>query len=175
MSAIDLIILGQLLRGPKNAYEMKKMFDLTELNKWVKISIPALYKNLVKLHDRGYLDAKIVKKGEMPEKTIYYINQKGSDYFLTLMKHYSSEINYIYFDFAAFVFNLPLLEKKAGTEMLHDLNQKFKAVAANIESVIERHQNQVSYISLSIIELYQNIYNLFYQWSHDLMKKYDEN
>lgn len=35
----------------------------------------------------------------MPEKTVYYINEKGHNYFHELMEKYSTNFSNIYFDF----------------------------------------------------------------------------
>ncbi len=56
----------------KSAYEMVKEFEVWNLTKWLKISTPSIYKNIIKLCDNGYLNSRTVKEGEMPEK--HYIH-----------------------------------------------------------------------------------------------------
>ena len=82
MSTVDLMLLGVLTKKPMNAYEMKKEMEIRNIQYWIKISSPSIYKNLVKLYKQGYIDGKTVRDGEMPEKTIYSINEKGREYFM---------------------------------------------------------------------------------------------
>jgi DNA-binding PadR family transcriptional regulator len=88
MSTVDLMLLGALMEKPMNAYEMKKTMEFRNIRTWVKLSTPSIYKNLLSLKKKGYLDSKTVKESEMPEKTIYSINEKGRLYFIKLLHHF---------------------------------------------------------------------------------------
>jgi DNA-binding PadR family transcriptional regulator len=99
MSTINLNILGLLMKKPMSPYELAQYIDFRGIRTYIKISTPAIYKNMIKLNKAGYLDSEKRKDGEMPEKTIYKVNQKGEHYFLESMVKYSSNPEGIYFDF----------------------------------------------------------------------------
>ncbi|MCH3916712.1 MAG: PadR family transcriptional regulator [Spirochaetia bacterium] len=166
MSAIDLMLLGSLIDHPMNAYELKKQMEIARVSNWVKISSPAVYKNLVQLAGRGYLDTKVVKEGEMPEKTIYSVNGKGQKHFQALMETYSQKPGFVYIDFTAFISNLHHLEKPVAEQMLHDLQGKLYVKLKYMELVLEQEGGK-SNEAKAIITLYVRMYELFYRWACD--------
>ncbi|HBE78719.1 MAG TPA: PadR family transcriptional regulator [Firmicutes bacterium] len=173
MSAIDLVILGNLQNGPQSAYEMKKELESQNIRNWVKIGIPTVYQNMIKLHRNGFLDAKAVKEGEMPEKTVYTINQKGIFRFQELMEKYSTEINSIYFDFCSFVANLDHVDKAEGLEMIANLQQQFHHKKVLLEQEVQK-KNNLPVHTLSLIQLYRGLFTYLDDWSGELRKNYQE-
>ncbi|OPJ58315.1 PadR family transcriptional regulator [Clostridium oryzae] len=175
MSYIDLIILGYLQHGPKSAYEMVKEFETWNLHYWLKISNPAIYKNIVKLSDGGYLNSKIVKEGEMPEKTIYSLNEKGLVYFYQLMEYSSTHVGNIYFDFNAFISNIDNLPKEKRAEYL----MNFKSTIAHKHQMMDtsykkQHENPHKPDSaFLLLDLYKDLYSLLDKWSEKLKQHYD--
>lgn len=174
MSTIDLMILGALIEKPMNAYEMKKNMEYRNIKSWVKISSPSIYKNLVALKKKGYLDGEIVREGEMPEKTIYSINEKGKAYFFSLMEKYSEDPVTIYIDFMAFVANLHIVEPNKGVELIKELQTSLSEKMGYIRSNLEARKEFIPYHAISILELYNKMYLLFYDWSKELLKEYKE-
>ncbi|MBN2600911.1 MAG: PadR family transcriptional regulator [Candidatus Marinimicrobia bacterium] len=100
-SSIDLILLGLIRNKPMSPYELSKMQGIYEL---VKISVPAVYKNLQRLEKSGDLVYSIVKKGNMPEKKIYSLSDTGEKRFRELLLSCSEHPIDFHFDF-----NVPLL------------------------------------------------------------------
>ena len=172
MSTVDLMLLGALMEKPMNAYEMKRIMAFRNINSWVKISSPSIYKNLVLLKKRGYLDSEIVKEGEMPEKTIYSVNDKGRNYFMHMMKKYSEEPAMVYIDFVAFVSNLYHVEPNIGIEMIGSLRNKLAEERAYIQQNIKEKKEFVPFHALSILELYDQMYSLFSDWIEKIAQEY---
>lgn len=168
MSTVDLMLLGALMEKPMNAYEMKKNMEARNIKAWVKISSPSIYKNLVALNRKGYLDDEIVKEGEMPEKTIYSINEKGRNYFLSMMDKYSNEPERIYIDFVAFVANLRNVDPKMGLEMIQNLRSNLSKEREYIQFNIEAKKEFVPFCAISILELYDKMYSLFSEWAGEI-------
>lgn len=73
MSIINLMLLGFLMEKPMNAYEIKKEVENRNLTWWIKGSSPSIYRNINNLSAKGYINGKVVRDGEMPEKTVYTI------------------------------------------------------------------------------------------------------
>ena len=131
-----------------------------------------LVKNLVLLKKRGYLDSEIVKEGEMPEKTIYSVNDKGRNYFMHMMKKYSEEPAMVYIDFVAFVSNLYHVEPNIGIEMIGSLRNKLAEERAYIQQNIKEKKEFVPFHALSILELYDQMYSLFSDWIEKIAQEY---
>ncbi len=62
MSSIDLVILGIVLEKPQSAYDIQKDVEYHHLSRWTKISVPSIYRKVLQLSDKGYLQSDIVKR-----------------------------------------------------------------------------------------------------------------
>lgn len=167
------MLLGSLIDRPMNAYEMKRKMEDESIQEWVKISSPAIYRNLVNLCNQGYLDSKIVKDNEMPEKTIYSINEKGYQYFICLMEQCSRDPGNVYINFTAFINNLRQLEYDVAIDLLSDLQNKMYDKIEFME-LIHKHQGGISNESEAIIRLYVQMYTLFYHWLCDFHENFSK-
>lgn len=125
LSAINLVLLGFLMDEAMSAYDLDKLITRNDIKEMVKISTPAIYKNLLKLNEKGYLAAQTVKEGEMPEKTIYRITNLGRQYFTELMYKYAGEKLKINFDLNALIINLEKVEKDKALRMLENIRNGF--------------------------------------------------
>ncbi|WP_164880508.1 PadR family transcriptional regulator [Clostridium manihotivorum] len=175
MSSINLIILGYLKNKEKSAYEMVKEFEVWNLNKWLKISTPSIYKNIIKLCDSGYLDSRTVKEGEMPEKTLYSLNEKGNLYFNELMEESSKNIGNIYLEFNAFLVNIENLPDEKRKEYLSNFKEKAEERRAFVESVYnyEKQHKERSGSEFLILDLYNEVYNVLEKWSEKVFDYYN--
>lgn len=170
MSTIDLMLLGTLIDHPMNAYEMKRKMEDKSVQEWVKISSPAIYRNLVNLCNQGYLDSKFVKDNEMPEKTIYGVNEKGHQYFLYLMEQCSKNPGNVFINFTAFISNLRLLEYNVAIDLLSNLQNNMYEKIKFMKLIHKQHGGD-SNEAEAIIRLYIQMYTLFYDW----LCNYEEN
>lgn len=175
LSSINLIILGYLQNKEKSAYEMVKEFDKWNLTKWLKISNPSIYKNIIKLCDNGYLNSRTVKEGEMPEKTLYSMNEKGNSYFNELMEESSNHIGNIYLDFNAFLVNVENLPEEKRKEYLKNFKNKAEERRAFVESVYshEKQHNEKSGSEFLILDLYNEFYKILEKWSEKVYNHYN--
>lgn len=175
MSSINLIILGYLQNKEKSAYEMVKDFDKWNLSKWLKISNPSIYKNIIKLCDSGYLNSRTVKEGEMPEKTLYSMNEKGNSYFNELMEESSNHIGNIYLDFNAFLVNVENLPEEKRKEYLNNFKNKAEERRAYVESVynLEKQHNEKNGSEFLILDLYNEFYKILEKWSEKVYNHYN--
>ncbi|QAA32235.1 PadR family transcriptional regulator [Clostridium manihotivorum] len=175
LSSINLIILGYLKNKEKSAYEMVKEFEVWNLNKWLKISTPSIYKNIIKLCDSGYLDSRTVKEGEMPEKTLYSLNEKGNLYFNELMEESSKNIGNIYLEFNAFLVNIENLPDEKRKEYLSNFKEKAEERRAFVESVYnyEKQHKERSGSEFLILDLYNEVYNVLEKWSEKVFDYYN--
>lgn len=125
MSAVNLLIMGLLMDRPLSAYDIAQIVETQHIGKLVKISAPAVYKNIKELHRTGNLEAEKTRAGEMPEKKIYTVTESGRIHFLELMDYFSSHLSNYYFDFNTFLANIDKVDRQAGLRMLESLRDQF--------------------------------------------------
>jgi DNA-binding PadR family transcriptional regulator len=117
-SAIDLVILGLLNNQPMSAYELAKLTGIYEL---VKVSQPAIYKNVHKLSQRDYLRGRTSRTGKLPEKTIYEITVAGKERILELMQGCVTGRLQFHFDFNSFLLLIDQIPRSEANRLLREL------------------------------------------------------
>ena len=126
MSAIDLTLLGLVIPAPISAYDLAKFVEQHELKDLIRLSIPAIYKNLKKLEKQDYLSSTYEKHGEMPEKTIYTITASGRKLFAKLMDKYTDEKIKYHFEFNPVIVNLDKLPKTKSKQLVRKLKARLE-------------------------------------------------
>ena len=171
MSTINLFLLGFIREKARSAYEMAHFVEDHRIPRMIKISTPAVYKNLVKLSRDGYLATEKVKEGEMPEKTIYSITKKGEDQFSRLLEEYSKKQVKFHFDFNSVIISLDKVEKSRAAYYLQNLKSEFY----NRKSLIEKNMDMLSGIPVegrAIIRQFYMINNTLITWLEEFMNDY---
>lgn len=171
MSVINLMLLGFLMEKPMNAYEIKKEVENRNLTWWIKGSSPSIYRNVNSLYAKGYVNGKVIREGEMPEKTIYTINEQGKKYFSELMEKYSLTPPQIYLDFTAVISNINKLDKSEGKQRVKDLYNSF----AHTNEILKSIENTFKpYHAKAVIQLSERMYGLFCEWLQEFYQEYFE-
>lgn len=122
-SAVDLVILGLLNNQPMSAYDLAKLQGIYEL---VKISKPAVYKNVHKLCERGHLEGRVSKSGNMPEKTVYTVTKAGQQHIQDLLEGSISHRVKFHFDFNGLILLIEQLPKSEAIRLLNGLMQSLR-------------------------------------------------
>lgn len=169
MSIMNLMLLGFFMEKPMNAYEVKKQVDYRNLTWWIKSSSPSIYRNINTLAAKGYIDGEIVRDGQLPEKTIYTINECGKAHFYELMKQFSSAPPPIFLDFTAIISNINKVDKETGQQLIRELYLSF----ASARDILLPLENQYSpYHAKAVIQLSQNMYDTICKWLQQFYVEY---
>ncbi len=173
MSTVNLLILGLLLDKPMSAYEMAQLVETQIIGRLVKVSAPAIYKNIKRLHEDGYCTVETVKEGEMPEKKIYSVTETGKAYFLKLLGYYATNLQDISFDFNVFLLNLNKVDKQTGLAMLEQAKTKL----AQIKDWVLQHEQEararnVFFAGRAIIKQYRMIITTLINWLEEVIAEY---
>ena len=167
ISSIDLILLGLIRNEPLSAYDLSKMVGIYEL---VKISIPAIYKNIRRLHKDGYLKFSIEKKSNMPEKKIYSITDTGEHRFYELLELCSkNSINY-FFDFNVSLLFLGSIDKESSIKIINSVQENLTLKQASLDMQINKFQHlpfPIPSLGKQHFKLNQTLIN----WLKDLKKE----
>ena len=119
--SIEIMILGALIERPMSAYEMDKTMEDRNIRRWIRISSPSVYRNVIRLCDEGYADGTVVKEGEMPEKTVYTITDKGRARFADLMDEAAALPARVDFGFLPVLANIGLVDEDTGRALIDGL------------------------------------------------------
>lgn len=77
LSKTAVLLMGIIYEKPINAYELTKLFDHINIKWWFNISDSTIYVTLRNLVKRELIEGTTEKVGNMPDRTIYSITEKG--------------------------------------------------------------------------------------------------
>ena len=173
MSSINLFILGFLKERSCNAYELASFIIDNNFNELLKISTPAVYKNLLKLAKNGFLNVENIKDSKMPERKIYSITSKGEEQYLKLIdQNFNKELKY-YFDFNVSILNLSMVDKVNGLKYLENLKNQFEKKKIFITDTIGKY-NFIPIFGLTIMKQQQMLNNTMIKWIDEFISQYKE-
>lgn len=171
MSVIDLIILGIVLEKPQSAYDIQKDVEYHHLSRWVKVSVPSIYRKVIQLNEKGYLQSDIVKGDKYADKAVYSITAEGEAYFKKLMATYSTQPVPLLFDFNVVISNLNKVSKDEAFELIAELkNNITSSVKINKEYAVE--YANIPFVGRTIIEQQILLYNSLLEWLDTFEKQF---
>lgn len=173
MPTIDLIVLGMIKEKEQSAYELQKNVEYRNISKWVKVSTPSIYKKVIQLGEKGYIKGNLSRAGNMPEKSIYHITEKGDKYFLELMKKISAQMVNVFLDFNAVIINMAMLSKNEGKEIIDNIETEIDKYK-NVVSKLKMERKNIPICAKSIINQQVLLSEALNDWINDFGKLYLE-
>ena len=162
MSSIDLAILGILSEQPQSAYDIQKDVEYHHFSRWTKISIPSVYKKVLRLAEQGYLHSETIR-GEKAERAVYSLTEQGKAYFELLMEQYAAQPVSFLFDFNVVVTNLNKLDKEKALTLTARLRESIAASAqTNREQSAEF--DHIPLVGRTIFDQQQRLYGALLEW-----------
>jgi len=136
VSSVDLIILGIIRNQSMSAYDLAELSGVYEL---IKVSKPAIYKNIRTLEKKGYLQGETHKAGNMPEKRMYSITETGRQRIKDLaVKSVQKPLSFHY-DFNVFIFLIEQMPYEFAIDILGHLTQSIEINLEYLKSQREQH------------------------------------
>lgn len=133
MSSIDLLILGIVMEGPMSAYDIQKDVEYHHFNRWTRVSIPSVYKKVLSLKEKGYLESRPGPGKRAADKAVYTVTEKGREYFLRLMEEKAGQPVPLLFDFNPVITNIGKLPPAQALSLVEKLRQSITKSAAESE------------------------------------------
>lgn len=171
MAAIDLIVLGMIKKKPQSAYELQKNVEYRNISRWVKISTPSIYKKVIQLEAKGYLQSIIQKDGKMPEKAIYSITESGEKHFLYLMEENAGNMINVFLDFNAVIMNLDLVSDDLKQLLLEQIGNKISELKNTLE-YNRQEKEHIPLIGKSILKQQYEIAVTLQEWIDNFKEEY---
>lgn len=134
-STVDLILLGMVIECPRSAYDIHKQVAFRQLQHWVRISIPSVYKKVLRLEAQGYLSGT-----QSGDKVVYSITPSGNAYFGQLMAQVATAPVAPMFDFNAVIANVGKIPREEALPLLEGLRESIISAKAFIEAMQPRRE-----------------------------------
>lgn len=171
MSTIDLIVLGLVKQQPQGAYDIQKELESRNISRWVRVSIPSIYKKVIQLEEKGYIQGSITKTGKMPEKAVYQLTEKGESYFLELMDKISNQTVNIFLDLNSVIVNLDSVPLETKLKYLNQIESNILDLAETLnKNIIAKPHSPM--IGKSVLEQQFSLAETLKKWIGGLKSQY---
>ena len=172
VSTIDLVILGIVSEKPQSAYDIQKDIEYHHLSRWTKISVPSIYRKVLQLNEKGYLQSNIVKGDRLADKAVYSITEDGKEYFNSLMQYYATQTVPMLFDFNVVITNLNKLNKDAALDLISKLKENITVSASTNETYLTEYSN-IPLVGKTIIEQQGLLYKTLLEWIDTFWEQFE--
>lgn len=112
------LLLGIIYEKPLNAYEITKLLAYMNIKWWFNIADSTVYTTLKNLEKRELIEGTIERVGNMPDRTIYSLTEKGKDELRRTIKESILQFSYDTNIFTIAAFIMDILEPEEKKELL---------------------------------------------------------
>ncbi len=172
-STIDLIVLGAIAKAPRSAYDIQKYIEEHNLSEWTKISIPSVYKKVLRLQEQGYVKSSEIQGEYFASKNIYSITEKGAGYLKDMMLECSQQTPKILMDFNAVICNLNTVDHTTSLELIQNIISGIERAKQYYQAVLKEHMD-IPLTGKAIMEQQEQVCDTLLSWSQDLYERYKE-
>lgn len=124
------MLLGLIYEKPRNAYEIIKRLNYMNVKWWFHIADSTVYATLKALEKKEYILGAAEKVGNMPDRTVYRLSEKGKDELAETLRASIVQFDYDtnFFSIAAFFLSVfPPVEQRALLQKRLNTLQKYRA------------------------------------------------
>jgi len=128
LSKASSMLLGLINENPLNAYEITKKLQLMNVKQWYNIADSTVYTTIRTLEKKELISGTVEKVGNMPDRTVYCITEKGKSELLNSLKNSILQFDYDVnmFSIATFFIDVfPLEERKGLLKKRLDILNKY--------------------------------------------------
>lgn len=88
------MLLGLIYEKPLNAYEIIKLLNYMNVKWWFNIADSTVYSTLKTLEKKELITGTTEKVGNMPDRTVYSLSDKGKEEFIDTLRASILQFNY---------------------------------------------------------------------------------
>lgn len=155
LSKAATMLMGLIYQNPLNAYELTKKLQFMNVKQWYNIADSTVYATLKTLEKKALISGMTEKAGNMPDKTVYSLTDKGKTELLDTLTKSILQFNYDtnVFSVAAFFIDIfPLFEsEKLLLKRLDMLGKYLQGVDEQIEKMEAMDVPKISIANVSRI------------------------
>jgi len=133
----ELICLGLIYSKPNYVYALDHAITTFKMDEWVRLSRSSIYNTLIKLVKNEYASMRVEKSGNMPDRKVYAITEKGRlklhDEIVKIIENIGTTENLFYLS-VGFFFDINSEEAKT---LLAARIEKFEKRISELEKSLE--------------------------------------
>ncbi|MBN2407609.1 MAG: PadR family transcriptional regulator [Elusimicrobia bacterium] len=137
MTKNRLIVLGLLEERPMHGYQIDQEIKRRHMNIWAKVNTASIYNTLVTLRKEGLIRVSREKKGNMPERKVYHITEKGKSRLSGLVGDGLSK--FVLYNQSVFLLSVGFIRSLDRQEAVRALEKRHKEIDSIKDSVIKQH------------------------------------
>lgn len=130
LSKSATMLLGLINQRPLNPYEIIKQLQIMNIHRWYNIANSTVYATLKVLEKKEYIYGSIEKDGNMPDKTIYSLTDKGKQEFVATLQQ-----SILSFDYDTNIFSIAAFFIDALDDPRSLLSQRLKILNSYLEGI----------------------------------------
>ncbi len=158
LSKISVLILGIIEEKASNPYEITKLLDYIHIKDWFPVATSSVYATVKALQQKGYISGESRKDGNMPEKTIYSITEKGKNELHDSIINYlgSTELDMVSFNISSIM--MCHLDKEEVLKILLKRLDKLEAFLKGLSAQLRYLDTNDSVPASGLIPVRHNLY-----------------
>lgn len=174
MATIDLIVLGMLKKQALSAYDLQKLVEYRNISKWVKISTLSIYKKVIQLEEKGFLQSIAVRENNMPEKAVYSLTAIGEQEFTRLMGEISVQPIRMFLDFNAVIVNLDSVPLTMQQTCVANIEKGIQDLKVYLEENLREKENapEVPEIGMAVLRQQFVLAETIEAWIGELKRRF---
>ncbi len=160
LSKAATMLLGLIYQTPLNAYEITKQLQIMNVKQWYNIADSTVYATLKTLEKKELIIGEVEKIGNMPDRTVYKLTDKGIKELRSTLKQSILKFDYDtnVFSIAAFFISIYSIDEQC--DLLSKRLDILRKYVAGIEEQLEKMKSlNVTDISIANVERVRNIVN----------------
>jgi len=174
MSEINLILLGLIQEGPISPYQINKVLDSRHARAWLRISEPAVYRNIRKLADAGYLERRVEGVDAVPVRNVYTITPAGAAYFHQLMAQMANESLKYVSSIDALLAHVHLVSEAERLLYLRTVEQKLREKQRSMANIMDMNISDIPASLRHLHDLHARINATTLAWIQEQIAILDE-
>ena len=137
LSKSATMLLGLINQRPLNPYEIIKQLQIMNVHRWYNIANSTVYATLKALEKKEYIYGSVEKDGNMPDKTIYSLTDKGKQEFVATLQQ-----SILSFDYDTNIFSIAAFFIDALDDPQSLLSQRLKILNSCYEMTFFNRKSQ---------------------------------
>jgi len=173
MSKVDLVLLGLLSEQPRHGYDIKQEIKRRNMDSWVGITTPAIYKGLARLEGKKDLSAHSETTAAHPDRIVYSITDQGRETFQRILHQSLTEFVHPYFPMLMGYGFAYLSDKPTLLDSLKSRLEGFAALKDEVAEIEKQFKEAECYpeTALDIVQYYMDLVEMEIKWLKRILAK----